>query len=221
MSDQRLSLIHLLHLASPALPVGAYAYSQGLEFAIEELKLDHEEIADWLRDGLELGLANLELPIIFRAFSAVDELDNTRLDLLNDELLAFRETEELLLEDQQMGSALQRLLLALEIETPVFRQKPAYALMFAVAAQHHGIDADNACLGYGYSWLENQVTAATKLVPLGQSDAQRLLLKLARCIPGACERAKTVPDEGLGLSLPGLSLASAGHEYQHTRLFRS
>ncbi|MEO0438876.1 MAG: urease accessory UreF family protein [Pseudomonadota bacterium] len=221
MSDQRLPLLHLLHLASPALPVGAYAYSQGLEFAIEEMRLDREGLGAWLRDGLELGLANLELPVIRRAFAALDKHDEVRLDALNDELLAYRETEELLLEDQQIGNALKRLLDALKVKTPTFRQKPAYAVIYAVAAHYREINADDACLGYCYSWLENQVTAATKLVPLGQSDAQRLLLKLTRCIPDACDRAKTVPDEALGLSLPGLSLASASHEYQHTRLFRS
>ncbi|GAB5414394.1 MAG: urease accessory protein UreF [Congregibacter sp.] len=219
MADPRL---HLLHLSSPALPVGAYAYSQGLEYAIEAGWLADEKLRDWLRDGLHLGVARLDLPILRRVLEAAREGDTVAMNRWNDELLANRETRELVLEDQQMGQALLRLLKSLHAQLEDgFTQVPAYACAFAVACKVWDIDASDAMRAYCFSWLENQVTAATKLVPLGQTQAQRLLVGLLDEIPDACERGITVADEAIGLSLPGLALASSAHEKQHTRLFRS
>ncbi|WOJ95908.1 urease accessory UreF family protein [Congregibacter brevis] len=216
------SQLHLLHLSSPALPVGAYAYSQGLEYAIEAGWLDDEELSNWLSDGLMLGIAQLDLPVLLRALDALKAANLTALNLWNDRILASRETAELLLEDQQIGAALWRLLETLDTRTPpALTQRPAYAVAFAIAVHQWEIDEDAAVQGYAYSWLENQVTAATKLVPLGQTAAQRLLLQLMKLIPEACTHAKTVADDELGLSLPGLAMASCRHERQHTRLFRS
>lgn len=219
MADPRL---HLLQLSSPALPVGAYAYSQGLEYAIEAGWLEGEALEHWLRDGLDLGLSQLELPVILRAWKASATADVDALNHWNDRLLAARETRELLLEDQQLGAALHRLLKSL-LTTPLpsLRQQPAYAVMFAIACQRWHIDAPEALMAYSYSWLENQVSAATKLVPLGQTAAQQLLVALMEHVPAACSRAGDVGDNNLGLSLPGLALASCRHERQHTRLFRS
>ncbi|MEM6486206.1 MAG: urease accessory protein UreF [Pseudomonadota bacterium] len=214
--------MHLLHLTSPALPIGAYAYSQGLEQAIEEMEIRGSQLESWLIDGLRLGLANLELPVIRRVFEAAASEDWQRLDEWNDTVLAFRETEELLLEDQQLGLALARFLRnATEFRQPELTQAPSYCVMFALAAYRWSISAEDACHAFCYSWLENQITAATKLVPLGQTEAQRMLLAILNRIPSACKRAARVDDEDLGLNLPGLALASARHEYQHTRLFRS
>ncbi|WOJ94099.1 urease accessory protein UreF [Congregibacter variabilis] len=216
------SQLHLLHLSSPALPIGAYAYSQGLEYAIEAGWLENEELSAWLRDGLQLGVAQLDLPILLRACEALAENDTDSLNDWNSQLLASRETAELLLEDQQVGAALLRLLTSLETTgLPTFRQKPAYAIAFAVACHRWGIETDAALQGYAYSWLENQITAATKLVPLGQTAAQKMLLALLKEIPEACAHAMTVDDSQIGLSLPGLAMASSRHERQHTRLFRS
>ncbi|MFT7286927.1 MAG: urease accessory protein [Halieaceae bacterium] len=219
MADPRL---HMLHLASPALPVGAYAYSQGLEYAIEAGWLEGEALHDWLRDSLLLGQACLDMPMLLRASEALARNDQATLDRWNNRLLASRETAELLLEDSQMGAALWRLLGKLEIpDLPALSQAPAYAVAFAVACEHWKIGTNEALQALGYSWLENQVTAATKLVPLGQSAAQRLLLELLEYIPEACDTARAIDDESLGLSLPGLAIASCRHERQHTRLFRS
>jgi len=179
-------------------------------------------VEGWLNVGLELGVAHLELPVIRRVFEAAASEDWQRLDEWNDTVLAFRETEELLLEDQQLGLALARLLRdATQFHQPELTQPPSYCVMFALTAYRWSISTKNACHAFCYSWLENQITAATKLVPLGQTEAQRMLLAMLQRIPEACEHARSVDDEDLGLSLPGLALASARHEYQHTRLFRS
>ncbi|EED32937.1 urease accessory protein UreF [gamma proteobacterium NOR5-3] len=214
--------LHLLHLSSPALPIGAYAYSQGLEYAIEARWLENEELSHWLRDGLLLGVAQLDLPILLRALRALATADSASLNHWNNQLLASRETSELLLEDQQVGTALLRLLTSLETAgLPTLKRKPAYAVAFAIACDRWGIEAQAALQGYAYSWLENQVTAATKLVPLGQTAAQKMLFQLLAQIPEACAHAMTVEDSQVGLSLPGLAMASSRHERQHTRLFRS
>ena len=219
MADPRL---HLLHLSSPSLPIGAYAYSQGLEYAIEAGWVEGPELGRWLLDGLQLGLAQLDLPVLLRALDALEDNDTDTLDYWNSFVLASRETRELLLEDEQIGRALARLLEQLDpTPLPVLKRTPCYAIAFALACHRWKIRADDALPAFAYSWLENQVSAATKLVPLGQSDAQRLLLSLLGAVPEACAAARTVTDEYVGLSLPGLALASCRHEHQHTRLFRS
>ena len=230
MSDPRL---HLLHLSSPALPVGAYAYSQGLEYAVEIEGIADESLREWIADGLHFGLARLELPLMRRAFLALEADDATELNRLNDTLLAFRETGELLLEDQQLGQALLRLLRSLagspgeKLDDTSFgtleslEQTPGYAIAFCIAAHRWSVPLTDALAGFCYAWVENQVTAATKLVPRGQSAAQRLLLSLLEQIPEACELAAVISDDEIGMSLPGLAHASANHEFQHTRLFRS
>ncbi len=219
MADPRL---HLLHLASPALPVGAYAYSQGLEYAIEAGWLEGDALQTWLEDGLRFGLGKLDLPVLRHAWQAITDKQLEQLDLCNDLLLANRETRELLLEDQQIGGALWRLLRNLEGEPlPSIHQMPGYATAYAVAAARWQVSVEDACRGYAYSWLENQVTAATKLVPLGQSHAQALLLELLPAVSEACDDSQGIALDAIGLSLPGLAMASSRHERQHTRLFRS
>ncbi|MDP5069270.1 MAG: urease accessory protein UreF [Congregibacter sp.] len=222
------SQLHLLHLSSPALPIGAYAYSQALEYAIEAGWLDGDALGAWLEDGLMLGIARLDIPILRRTLAVLGEVEagdsqrNDAVNYWNNRLLASRETAELLLEDQQIGAALLRLLKTLDTpDLPEFMQPPAYAVAFAIACHRWNIGTDSAMQAYAYSWLENQITAATKLVPLGQSAAQRLLLDLLECIPQACSQGAAVADTDIGLSLSGLAMASCRHERQHTRLFRS
>ena len=214
--------LHLWHLISPALPVGAYAYSQGLEFAIEDGWLSAPgALDDWLAGLLLEGLARTDLPALSRCLDAWQQEDAAALDFWNDWLRASRETSELLLEDEQMGLALWRLLNDLEVPDFALQAPPGYVSQFARACAHWRIDAANALRGFAWSWLENQVTSATKLVPLGQTTAQRHLLALMPVMADACKRARTLADDELGGSLPGLAMASAAHEQQHARLFRS
>lgn len=214
--------LHLWHLVSPALPVGAYAYSQGLEFAIEDGWLSTTgALEDWFGGLLREGLARTDLPVLSRCLEAWQREDAAALDYWNGWLRASRETSELLLEDEQMGIALWRLLNDLGVPDSSLEEPPGYASQFARACAHWRIDAADALQGFAWSWLENQVTSATKLVPLGQTAAQRHLLALMPVIADACNLARTLADDELGGSLPGLAMASAAHEQQHARLFRS
>lgn len=213
--------LRLLHLASPCLPVGAYAFSQGLEAAIElQWVRNAAEVQDWLSLQLLHGLAHVDLPLLFRVYAALQEHNHAALDEWNATLLACRETAELRLGDTATGAALARLLPELGIPVPVLRE-PAFLTLFTLAAVHWQVPARMTALGYAWTWLENQVIAATKLLPLGQTQAQILLSTLQQQIPEALAAAETLEDWQLGSSLPGLALASIHHETQYTRLFRS
>jgi len=197
----------LLQLASPALPVGAYSYSGGLEAAIEAgLVTDAPSAQRWIGDVLEFSVLRMEAPLLLRMIEAPDVR-------WNEELLASRETAELRAETVQMGYSLANLLRSLEIEIPE-SEETSFPMAFACAARHWGIEPRQALVAYLWGWLENQVMAAVKAVPLGQTDAQRMLLAL-----GA--RLRDVSGEGPGNFAPGLAILSSRHETQYSRLFRS
>jgi len=215
------ALTRLLQLASPALPVGAYSYSQGLEAAIEAgFVHDAHGATRWIADVLELATARMEAPVFLRLHGAWRRGDVADAERWNAFFLASRETAELRAETAQMGYSLARLLGDLEVGEIPF-DEPTLPAAFAFAAAKWGITAEDALAGYLWSWLENQVMAAVKAVPLGQTDGQRLLLALAERIEGIVRRAAALPDDALGNLAPGLALLSARHETQYTRIFRS
>jgi urease accessory protein len=216
------ALLRLLQLASPTLPVGGYAFSQGLEYAIEAGWLnDSEEVGDWLRQQLCFSLARVDAPLLLRQHQAATAGDTQAQAYYNAYTLACRETAELRLTDTAMGEALLRLLRNLDVPLPPLAGDTSYITAFACAAVHWQIDADLACHGYLWSWLENQIAAATKLVPLGQTAAQQLLGELLPELQQTLTEAKTIEDHNMGGSLPGLATASCRHEIQYSRLFRS
>jgi len=217
-------LLRLMQLVSPALPVGAFAYSQGLEWAVQVgWVADARRTAYWIGSLLTQCLANFDVPILHRLYTAWQAGRMEAFDSWNRYLLAGRGSAELQQEECHMGQALLRLLQQLQPdrvkEEPCPR--PSFIAMFAVAACNWQIQPNAACTGLLWSWAENQVTAAIKLVPLGQTDAQRILMGLAEAIPEAVRHGLTLEDKDLGAAAPGLSMASALHETQHTRLFRS
>lgn len=218
-------LLHLMQLVSPALPVGAYAYSQGLEFAVDQGWVDSLAAAeDWIGSVLEYSLGGLDLPVLQRLYRAFAEADEIAAAQWNGYLQSARESHELLLEDVQMGEALHRLLVSLDIAPAKAwsdELSPSFATAFALAAVHWQVSEADAMQGFAWSWLENQVAAAIKLVPLGQTDGQRLLLALMPRLEQAVAAARQVADDDLGVGLPRLAMASAQHETQYSRLFRS
>ncbi|VUD58951.1 Urease accessory protein UreF [Thalassocella blandensis] len=221
---QNLSLLKLLHLVSPALPIGAYAYSQGQEWAVDKAWIKKpEEVEAWLTGLLQHGVAQLDLPALIRLYCAWENDDVASVRYWNQFVLACRETQELLLEDQQLGIALSRLLVSLDIarHEKVFSDSPSLVSMFALAGVSWHIPCDELLQGYCWSWMENQVAAATKTVPLGQTQAQQILQRAMTAIPHAVSTAKQVEDDNMGLGLPGLAIASSMHERQYSRLFRS
>lgn len=234
------SLTRLLQLASPALPVGAYSYSQGLEAAIEAgIVRDAATARIWIEDVLRFNVATLEAPILLRLIEAWQRNDLAQVERWNDLFLASRESAELRAETAQMGYSLARLLR--ELNEPVTDAQIeitgesalaglaalaevaeiAFPTAFAYAAAKWRIEPVDALTGYLWSWAENQVMAALKAVPLGQTDGQRLLLKLGDAVDAAVREAIDLNEESWVNFAPGLALLSARHETQYSRLFRS
>ncbi|TAN48544.1 MAG: urease accessory protein UreF [Betaproteobacteria bacterium] len=209
----------LLQLASPALPVGAYSYSGGLEAAVEAgIVRDAASAERWIGDVLAHSVACMEAPVLLRLLSAFRE--GAPAQEWNDRLLASRETAELRAETVQMGYSLERLLTDLGVGATGV-EEPAFPTAFALAAAQWGIEANDALVTYLWAWIENQVMAALKAVPLGQTDGQRILLSLGGRLAGVAARAATLTDDELGNFAPGLALLSSRHETQYSRLFRS
>jgi len=226
MHDPKLnSLLSALHLASPALPVGGFAYSQGLEQAIEDRwVIDMEQVYVWIRDGLLLNLARQEVPWWLHCYEAASQ---HRWDVLlegNLQLSAMRETAELRLESLQMGYSMAKLFAqwpAAERLTELKDTVWSYPAAYAALAACTGIEKNTALVAYLWSWVENQVLAAIKTVPLGQVEGQQLLHRLKEDIAAACIIAQSISTVEAGSAAFGLALASARHETQYSRLFRS
>lgn len=217
--------LRLYQLISPALPIGGFTYSQGLEWAVEaQWVSDKKTLEDWVAGLLDHSIATLELPVLMRlqqAFSDADELAVVR---WSQYLLASRETLELRKEERQRGAALARLLTSLDV---IITERLAKTIAgnqlagIALAANCWEIDPAKTMSGYAWSWLENSVMAGVKLIPLGQTHGQQILLELAHKIPAAVQTAMAIPENDIGSSTPALAIASSNHEKQYTRLFRS
>jgi urease accessory protein len=223
MSTNSTHLLRILHLASPALPIGAFHFSQGLEYAVEARWVtDESSSLDWITGIARHAIGTLDLPVLLRLHRACSIGDDDSLRRWGRFLLAARETEELRAEDRHMGSSLARILRELGAgRSTATEPQPGYAEMFAVACVHWSIPEHEALQAYAWTWAENQVLAAVKLVPLGQSAGQRILHSLVPLLEQIAEQALSIADEDVGACAIVQGLASARHESQYTRLFRS
>ena len=219
------ALLRLLQLTSPALPIGGFAFSQGLESAVTLGHVTDEPTSErWLLGALQFGQTRLDLPVFFRLHAAFAAGDGARVESWCHYLLASREGEERQLEDMHVGRALARLLSDQGVtRAEAYRSSDVvtHVAMFALAAVSFGIAPKTAALGFVFSWLENQVGALSRLVPLGQLAAQRVLARVAREIPASLDAALRTPDADIGACMPGAAIASALHETQYCRLFKS
>lgn len=238
-TDGGTELLRLLQLVSPSLPVGAFAYSQGLEWAVEAgWVADEDGLANWLSEQLHHALAWVDLPLLARMMAAVVDGDPAALSAWVDELKAMRETAELRAEEAGRGRALAELLDSLGLLASVpaayapttaaqraLEWKPVLSRSqlagFAFASAVWNIRPPDALAGYAWSWAENLTLAGVKLVPLGQTAGQRILLDISEQIPATVERGLTLNDDEIGAASPALAIASSQHETQYTRLFRS
>jgi urease accessory protein len=221
------SLLQLIWLASPALPVGGFSYSEVLEAAVDRAGVTTESIAsDWLTDQLHLTLARGDLAVIAQAIPAWRDEDLIRIRQLNDWVLQTRETSELRLQAEQMGRSLVEWLRnhdganADHIDACA-QMQPTYPVTFSLAAAQTAAGVRDCMLAYAFGWAENMMQAALKSVPLGQSAGQRILARLSRDIPAAVESALRLPDSERQAFSPMLAILSAQHETQYSRLFRS
>jgi urease accessory protein len=225
---EALALVRLLQLASPALPIGAYSYSQGLEWAVAEGTVrDAATAQTWIGEVLEHVVAVGEAAVAWRLLVAAQREEWTAVAHWNAWFRASRETAELRAETEQMGGSLTKLMGDLErLDTAATSALGSLAPVtlpaaYALAARGFALLPDAALVAYVWAWLENQVLVAVKAVPLGQVAGQRLQLALGARIPASVDRARSIADDEVASFAPGLALASARHETQYTRLFRS
>lgn len=220
-----LALLGMLHISSAALPVGAFAYSQGLEYALDSgWCKTGEQVEAWIRDNLQLGLGQLDLPIYVRMFNAWQNQNEAELKKWNQQLLAFRESKELYLEDTQVGNAFAQWHLGQDAQRQSYLNciaQPTVVSMHALAGVLNSLDVQTALLGFCWSWAENQIACASKAMPMGQTMGQQILQRLLPIIAQVCEQAVHINDDDIGSGLMGLAMASALHEQQYSRLFRS
>ncbi|MDQ6916895.1 MAG: urease accessory protein UreF [Pseudomonadota bacterium] len=223
-----LSLVRLLQLASPALPIGTYSYSQGMEWVVEKGTVhDAVTAAGWIGDLLDLIVAPGEAAVVSRLLAAAGGRDWRAFGQWNHWFCVSRETAELRAETEQMGAALIKLALALELLDAeaaaeiAAERATSLPAAYVLSARGFGVPRDAALVAYVWMWLEAQVACAIKCVPLGQAAGQRLLKTLGGRIPAAVTLARATLDEDVTSFAPGLALASARHETQYTRLFRS
>jgi urease accessory protein len=224
-----LQLLRLLHLASPALPIGAFHFSQGLEHAVETGWVTDEASAlEWIGGIAAASLGTLDLPVLLRLQAAWKQNDHGGVLRWNSFLIACRETEELRAEDRHLGAALLRVLAEMGLAPELFSANAAKSVMgvshaaaFAFAIARWEIEPEAALQTFAWAWVENQVLAAVKLVPLGQSAAQRMLHQLTARIPPLVEQVHKLTDSDIGVSTALSAVASGRHETQYSRLFRS
>ncbi|AFY60395.1 urease accessory protein UreF [Synechococcus sp. PCC 6312] len=218
------ALLRLLQLASPALPVGAYAYSEGLEFLIQTEQITTADaLKNWITAELRIGAIRVDAAIVIRAYQAQVRGDSTSIESWNHWLTAARDGEALRQQSLQMGRSLWQLFCDLEPETQNFNPQEFhhFAVAFGRVAGAWQIELGPAILGFLQSWTSNLINAGVKLIPLGQTQGQRLLLALHQPITQACAEILRLKDEQLDNCSWGLSLAVMGHETLYSRLFRS
>lgn len=219
-------LTHILQLASPTLPVGAYTYSEGLEKLVENHIISNQDtLYHWLFQELNHGAIKIESALMIRAYNNSKNNDLIRLKYWNQWLSAARETEELRLQSWQMGRSLIKLISELQPETkPIINmigEQCNYAIAYGLASYYLQIDPLSATISYIHSWTSNLINAGVKLIPLGQTSGQKILFALNTHIQQIAEQIIILPDDDLHCLSWGLSLASMQHETQYTRLFRS
>lgn len=223
-----LKLNRLLQLCSANLPVGGFSFSQGLEFAIDSGWINNEkETYDWVNFSLTQALAPTDLAVMKRLYGALQHQDFNQFKQWNQLLIASRESNEFRLADLAMGKALVRLLTLLssvdteQYQAILLQKNVSFVSAFSIAAYLFELDLHYAQSGFCWTYIDNQVAAATKLVPLGQTQSQNLLFELTEQVEHAMHIANQLDDDEVGASLPHLAMASAWHETQYTRLFRS
>jgi urease accessory protein len=225
---QAAALLGLLRLASPALPVGGFSYSEVLEAAVEANVVHDEASAlQWLCDQLHLSLARADMPLVACAHEAWTTSNAARITELNTWMLVTRESRELRAQTEQMGRSMLEWLRqqapddARLATLAALAPSPTWPIAFALAAVQTGATAHDSLLAYGFSWAENQVQAALKSVPLGQSAGQRILAQLAQELAPLARISLTLGDEQRQAFAPLLAIRSSQHETQYSRLFRS
>lgn len=221
--DSRLAHLRLLQLISPSLPVGAFTYSQGLEWAVEcGWVSDEKSLREWVIALMHTNMTQLEMPLLMRFYQTIDEQDAFK--YWCHYLIASRETKELREEERNRGRALATLLpeLGVPISTEILPLLKTCQLSgFTHAACYWQIPLQQAAEAYLWGWLENIILNGIKIIPLGQTAGQRLIANLTELIPACVEQGFAIANEDIGASCTAQAIASSLHETQYSRIYRS
>jgi len=224
MPNNDAAIFKLFQLISPSLPIGGFTYSQGIEWAVEEGWIsDVNSLREWVEGLFQSSILYLELPLLKRFYKAWSQGDEEEIIYWNQFLLASRESYELRQEEINRARAMSDLLMTLDKSSIAFNEqlKKSQTACYAYACVSWQVGLNKACEGFVWAWLENIVLSAIKIIPLGQTQGQKVLLELAELIPAIISQALLIDDEDVGCSNQALSIASSQHETQYTRIFRS
>jgi urease accessory protein len=227
---ERLSLPQLFRLltwASPAFPTGAFGYSHGLEYAVEEgLVKNAAELQDWVGWIVRHGALHSDAVLLAHAYRAAEAGDNAKLDEIAALAAAMRGTAETAIESLQQGASFfdtaQAVWPSKGAAAFLKRNGAKPALPIAVALACAGVIPPAETLGaYLHAAMANLVSAGVRLIPLGQTDGQRSIAALEGAVADAVERALKTALDDLATAAPMVDWTSMRHETQYTRLFRS
>jgi urease accessory protein len=223
--DSSLAQLRLLQLLSPALPVGSFSYSQGLEWAVEANWVDSEApFRQWLAEWVDGALVYQELPFLLRLFKASVARDDNAIVEWSQFLLATRDTYELRQEELSRADAYVRVLKSLDLDMsslPTAACKLTPLASIAWAAAQWNVSEQSLLISFSHNWLESAVTSGVKIIPLGQSAGQKIIHDLSPRLIDAVALSREVHDKNIGFSMPAVSMASCAHETQYSRLYRS
>ena len=226
--NDQAALYRLMAWLSPAYPVGAFSYSGGLEWAIEAGDItDAASLADWLSVIIGEGSAFCDAVLLAHAHRAVSAQDDEALVATAELAAAYAASRERLLETTAQGRAFFETTraawncAAVDRLAAVWTGPLAYPIAVAVASAGHGIALEPTLAAYLQAIAGNLISAGLRLVPLGQTDGQRVLARLEPVIAECVVRALVCPLDEVGTAAFRADIAGMRHETQHTRLFRS
>jgi urease accessory protein len=231
MTEGDSTLYRLMTWLSPAFPVGGFSYSHGIEHALEAgLVADAAAAADWIEGIIVDGSGRADATLFAAAWRAASEGHEAELDAVTALAEAMRGTSELALESRAQGGAFLDTVAKVwpEPRTAAFAKRcrsaatgPPYAVAVASIAAYAGVPLGAVLVAYLQAFAALLVSAAVRLVPLGQTDGQRILARLEPVVLEAARLAMARPLDDVGSATPMVDWTSMRHETQHTRLFRS
>lgn len=224
-------LYRLLTWLSPSFPVGAFAYSHGLETAVEANVVNSgDALASWVQGVIAFGAGRTDAGLFRGGWEAIRQQDDARLTRLTEKAEALRGTKEMALESAAQGRAFLETVLKVWPhprlarwfdELALSQREPAYALAVGIAAATAEVPLQTALTAYLNALAANVVSAGVRLVPLGQTDGQRAMAQLEPVVVAAVASALACDPDVFGAAAVSVDLFSMQHETQYTRLFRS
>ena len=216
---------------SPSFPIGAYTYSHGLEYAIESgFVKDRESLIQWVETIITAGTGRTDGILFCETYRAIKADNRKQLTWLIERADALRGTAEMALESTAQGQAFLNTVRAawphpalddFQNTLETMQRPPAYAVAVAIVAAQHDLPLKMTLTGFLHAIIANLISAAVRLIPLGQTDGQKAISHLASIVLAETNKLLNTSIDDLGTATPMIDWTSMRHETQYTRLFRS